>query len=363
MTSPEENILRGNALLSLGIEKEFPQCSVAAAAANEAAANLIAASERCGDVNIVGLNGTAEVKAAIVPMPDAITIELPGKNPGRLILLQRMTEVAALTDTVASKRRSLGSLVKKEVQLQPAAAARPTRYKLDSDSDPVLVIMLEDNIALPLATFARRHDGTCDYVQIGSEMRDDNLYVTTSDDATSRLAIAEAFRDILVKQAWHVPDGKEIHAESKKIIGQLAEAEMELLHEQLASAYERYLVERCFDRAHGAKPERMVTIDADGSSREQTLRVSEIMSAGALSDGRQASLVLAAEGTEAEVPGRLTLAAVTRGKPRGHTGYAGPRNRQHSIRATNPRYRNRTGRPRRARAAPVSAPPARPAGS
>lgn len=55
----------------------------------------------------------------------------------------------------------------------------------------------DGRVLLPIATFEPREDGNCSYVQLGSEISDDSLFVVQGDEQTERLAIIEDLRKLV----------------------------------------------------------------------------------------------------------------------------------------------------------------------
>lgn len=74
-----------------------------------------------------------------------------------------------------------------------------------------LVAIFNSDIMLPLATFERRSDGQCSYVQLGQEIEDDSLVVTTD---APRAAYVEAIRHLISRN----PDDEDVQELIKKLI-------------------------------------------------------------------------------------------------------------------------------------------------
>lgn len=70
------------------------------------------------------------------------------------------------------------------------------RNSEDPDSDDLLLAVTRNDVAFPLARFARRKGDTCDYMHIGQELNDESFIVTPNDDV-SRREVIEAMRQVL----------------------------------------------------------------------------------------------------------------------------------------------------------------------
>lgn len=67
----------------------------------------------------------------------------------------------------------------------------------DDGGDPILAVQITPDSLLTLATFAERKNGLCTYVQLGTEINNDNVIAVEADTKTSRHLIIEELRVLL----------------------------------------------------------------------------------------------------------------------------------------------------------------------
>lgn len=161
-------------------------------------------------------------------------------------------------------------------------------------NEPQLVALRDGQDAfIPLATFARREGGTCSYVQIGDEIREDTLIATTADDGGSRQDLIEQMRAL-------IDDPKSVKHNSPLMLN-LLRHELSGKQQQADAAYEAMLVRRVYEQASTWPDKRdFITIidEADSTQSELVYIYHTIYDACKLPDGRtvQLDLVLGDDG-------------------------------------------------------------------
>jgi hypothetical protein len=178
--------------------------------------------------------------------------------------------------------------------------------------DPFIAVVAGWNTLLPLATFAKRDHGLCSYVQLGQEMEEDNFYVTTADDNSSRHDLIENLRNLLIYYCGrHGVNRTNIqHDGLQQFIDQQAERQAE----PIARAYERQLVQTCFAKSviHNGVRELSVA-QADGTYLPGKYFPYTVIPPCVLKNGSSVELVLAqSPSNQDETSGQLDLLAVTR---------------------------------------------------
>ncbi|MEI9914376.1 MAG: hypothetical protein WDN66_05400 [Candidatus Saccharibacteria bacterium] len=163
-------------LLSVAIGAEFSECSIAAAELNKQVHEALDSKGlRTRRLYSIGEDDTVGETFTIRKLDYDLTTTNEGvKDKFELALIRP-----------AKYRRGKGAVMQKAIENSADNVG----------TEPQLVALLGGEDAyVSLATFARREGGTCSYVQLGSEIRDDNLFVTTADEGTSRQDIIERIR-------------------------------------------------------------------------------------------------------------------------------------------------------------------------
>lgn len=167
------------------------ECSIAAAHLNKRARDILQLpdtiyqeNEAIQELYTVGL-GTEQYAHA--PMYTSKTDYYYNYDDDHLpvILTMPLERIEETTPVTRSRFRRNSA--------KPQEPTLPSRFR--PNGDPILAVQLDD-IALPIATFANRFDEQCSYVQLGSDMHDDALFVTKLDEATPRNDIVEALRKL-----------------------------------------------------------------------------------------------------------------------------------------------------------------------
>jgi hypothetical protein len=175
-------------------------------------------------------------------------------------------------------------------------------------SDPRLLAIVRDDLAVPVATFARRKGGQCSYVQLGQEMSDQNFIVTPYD---KRKEIVDIIRSILT--------GGKPKLEAKPL-AKLVEAEMqsqtEAIKPQLEPAVCRLAQQTYWGAVKASAPLWKLTENGPMLQMTQTARFPR--SEARLPDGRYVELLLAGKQTDkpqrrVQQTDEIQLLAVTRG--------------------------------------------------
>lgn len=315
----EQQPIEERSILGAAIGMEF-ECSFAAAEANKAAHQLLAqrSNLRYEDERIPNYNRNGDRVHRSPPFPQLHIIgteldlqktevidlnwhPLTAEQPVRIALLQPRRTVKR---EILGRTNLLRRLVKSE-------------QEVEAGEDPILAAMFGD-VALPLATFSRRKDGNCSYVQIGSEIKDDNFHVMASDDRTGRNVVIEAIRDTLnpryvekLLSPEHTSDP--IERQRKVALEKLLAIEFRQNNEQLTTAFEAQLVRKCAERLDPETWRRLTVFDDQGERSEQCFARSVIIDKTQFSDSRIAHLMIGApiEGDNQDI---AQLFAVTRGK-------------------------------------------------
>lgn len=168
---------------------------------------------------------------------------------------------------------------------------------------PLALCALFGDVALPLATFNRRKDGACSYIQIGSEIDEDHLMVTASDETTGRQQIVQAVKALIEAEQ----PGEKLDSHHNKALHALIASEQERNKEGLMTAFEARLVRECIPENRSAKQAHILEKGQD-TALAQTLHVKEILERTWMND-HPVSLVA---GSTAE-SSTLRLYAVSRG--------------------------------------------------
>jgi hypothetical protein len=170
----------------------------------------------------------------------------------------------------------------------------------ETRDEPILVAKFGD-VALPLATFYRRKDGQCSYVQIGSEIQDDNFHVLASDDRTGRHVIIEAIRDLLDPKYKSVDRRRkseqvepfEENEKLKSALVKLLDFEVDQNRDKLAAGFEAQLVRKSFESFDPETWRGLVVVNENGENYEGRYTLRTLIERARLPDSRTAQLVLA----------------------------------------------------------------------
>lgn len=193
--------------------------------------------------------------------------------------------------------------------LIPRHVSQTTQHSELTDN-PFLAVAIGNDTVLPIASFARRSDGQCSYVQLGQEVYDDNFYVTTGDDETVRHGLIEALRE-QVKEGSHRRGEKNERRVST--IQRFINGQVEAQHFALAQAYEQQLVRKSFERLEKADKGALTLVGENQSGSPEQFNISTLIPTCILNDGRAVRLVLARSSADTRYQGdRLGLLAVTR---------------------------------------------------
>jgi hypothetical protein len=189
-----------NDFLGLALSLEFNECSIAAAELNELVAGMIAlpnvfyiddarnpSSNRHGNQGLkinnlyaIGSGQDQKREYLVRPVSPAGSVRSEEDFPP-LVLVQPLA-----IETIEERQKS--GWFRHVVNVS---------RNISLTEEPLLVAVLDEETILPLASFAKRENGSCSYVQLGSEMSEDTLFAVGTDETTSRHAIIEAVRGIL----------------------------------------------------------------------------------------------------------------------------------------------------------------------
>lgn len=173
--------------------------------------------------------------------------------------------------------------------------------------DPMLAVMIGAESLYPLATFAKRSSGQCSYVQLGPEIEDDNLFVTTGDENTSRFGIIEDIRKIIAGDYNNRNSETGTVSELQRFI----DSQVAINRVEIAAQTEKELIGHIFQLLRKSKIRTNLTdLAADGSVSHGQYRTTEIIPETVLDDSRSVSVVAAQDIQDAH---RLYLFAKTRG--------------------------------------------------
>lgn len=305
--NPERQAIEQRSALGAALSFEF-ECSFAAAEANKAAYELLDArhAKRAEAANprsytccppyerVQVLGGELDTQTAEVIYLKSESLE--AEQPVRLALI----EPIKITQKEIVFRKMLRRHVKTEYEQEKG--------------QPVLAAMFGD-VALPLATFARRKDGLCSYVQIGSEINSDNFHVIASDDLTGRNTVIEAIRAVVDSEYAEYSvagDGEAAKAKRQQALQALLNIEFAQNKDKLAEAFEAQLVRRCTAEVKPDSWRKLVVLNDDGETYEQKYNIKDVIDRTLFDDKRLVSLVVGrpVEGAHQDVS---QLFALTRG--------------------------------------------------
>lgn len=152
----------------------------------------------------------------------------------------------------------------------------------NGDVDPRLLAVVRDDLAVPIATFARRKDGSCSYVQLGQEISDENFVVTPYD---KRKDTVKHIRSLFSSQKQPVEGDSSL----RELVSSQILSQAEAIKLQLAPALWR-LAQSQYDTLD-SRVTKLRMLTAEGPI-EQTMRT-VFLSPYMLGDGRRVELFLA----------------------------------------------------------------------
>jgi len=282
-------------LLGGMLSMEFSDCSIAAADLSKQAADLLKDYNKLGAIKVIGQEiDTLEFVSTDIVAQEYSPFTIDG-YPKRLALVQRIQKQEnKQTSTV--KRRWL-----------PDKTVEFNETKNTLTDDPYLGIYITGGTILPLASFARRKDGQCSYVQFGREMNDDNFYVTQADDESSRHELVEALRTIFSGPIYAL---KERYPHETELVQSFINAQTIEYCTELLEAYERQFAELCFSKISEVTAHKNLKLIESGElNQPQPYKTRTIIPGCILQDGRTARLAIAQHKDNSD---RFELIAETR---------------------------------------------------
>ncbi len=298
-------------LLGGALSMEFSDCSIAAADLSKEANELMQGAFVNGKslrwIEYKYIVGNSELSQQIVCQ------DLEAKDSQhRLNLHGRSTSLVVAQSINIVEDPNAKTILKSFRKLIPRKTeAKSTIHVLDGD--PMLAIKVGSDTLLPIASFARRKNGQCSYVQLGEEMYDDNFYVTTADDGSSRHGLIEAMRSV-IKGFSH--ENKSERKPAYDVIQEFLNQQVDLRHESLAQAHEKQLVRKIFAKLKLKGPDwerrDLTIVDGSGSSAPRSHDTATIIPKTILADNRQVALVAAHPSTDKDAARRVDIFAETR---------------------------------------------------
>lgn len=166
-------------------------------------------------------------------------------------------------------------------------------------------------VQLPIATFEPRTDGECSYVQLGSEIHDDTVFVTQGDERqTERLALIEDLRKLVSTK-----DAKREYTDRVK---EFVHSEIDRSEERIAVALGGYLAGMYKEYFQGYQPDpRGITLIGSKGDRNFIPEKHDAAQVGYLrlkdkstEDGIEPEFALVRPSAESD---RVLLCAISRG--------------------------------------------------
>ncbi len=294
---PTEQALAQRSLIGGALSMEFADCDVAASDASQQAAELMNDQYRAseGAFELIGESSETTTKIATTDYNNTFTVE---GYPVSLVLVQKVDEVKELVPGQKSRvpfKRKAGEI-----------AVRKTM-----SGDPILAAKIGPDSLLPLASFARREVGKCNYIQLGQEMSDDDFIVTPQDAESSRYDLVQAFLGVLrgVHRAGKINEAQTSAIQA--LINQQAESQRETLR----ATYERQIVKAGFERlGERGQTANLTVLQDDERSITQSHLIARINQPFTLNDGRVVYLAIGHPSIkEDETTDRIELFAINRG--------------------------------------------------
>ncbi|MDB5184726.1 MAG: hypothetical protein JWN38_534 [Candidatus Saccharibacteria bacterium] len=247
MASPETDSEQVPSLLGGALGMEFSDCSIAAADLSHLVHKKFKDHEKYADrlsvtadyyvVDNVEYRSSFDVLEVDVAKSSQFYVD--GRPVDLVVIATPVSKAESImAPAPATKRRWLGAKAVSAPATREIPAAPAERL-------PMLAAKIGADTLLPLATFALRADGLCSYVQLGSEIHDDSIYVTASDDETPRYRIIESLRALL-RQNPATP----YTAENQQYIQAFIDGQAQRRSEQLLVAYEAALVRKASWELH-----------------------------------------------------------------------------------------------------------------
>lgn len=179
---------------------------------------------------------TAEYKILHLPMKPQLA-----NYEADIVLAQEIKKPQLSFETaveIPAKKRF--SLLKKHVEVEPQAIA-PAQPAVPAAA--FIAVRFGSDVLLPIATFEKRTDSeSCSYVQLGSEIRGDNFYSTTLDEAdVNRKQLVEDLRDY--KSDYIESNGPAAVRRPPESVAKLIESEITTHGEKLTAVLEKQLVQ------------------------------------------------------------------------------------------------------------------------
>lgn len=244
-------------LLGGALSMEFSDCSIAAADLSKEANEMIQGAFDTGSKqawnrawieNDRYIVGDSELPKQILCRDieaehySEQRVNLHG-HPTSLVVAQTVRSIEDPNSKTTPK--SLRKLIRRKTEKTEAVRVL--------EGDPMLAIKVGLDTLLPIASFARRKNGQCSYVQLGEEMHDDNFYVTSADDGSSRHGLIEAMRSV-IRGFTH--ENETERKSAYYVIQEFVNQQVNLRHESLAQAYETQLVRKIIAKLTSPGSER-----------------------------------------------------------------------------------------------------------
>lgn len=300
-------------LLGIIVAPEF-ECSIAAAELNAAVADVF---ERKPARPFRALVDLSRDRAATFEVAETswFSGSVDGLNYRLVLAKESKWSPPVVPEQTSGFKLMLRKLLSNSVQ----APELPTPTEQPAQP-PMLAALIEGSYLVPLATFEKRQDGACSYVQIGSEIQDDKLHAVRTDDAvTSRKEIIEDIRNFntgsnqihgtTIEFAAATP-GK-FNENIPKNLLDLVAAETpkyaEVLHNRLEQKATE-VIEKEFD--YPCHQATLVAVEPGKEPQEQPYTVRPLSVPIVGEDKRLYTFVLAKEGQE----GKQTIGVIVRGR-------------------------------------------------
>lgn len=213
-------------------------------------------------------------------------------------------------------------LTDRSVELVLTPSLDRTLDDADSEpSSPVLLAVLNDDIALPVATFKTRPAGECSYVQLGQEITDDTAIISTEN--APRMAYVEAVRTLLEGRGLPNPhayasyDGRSGEAKhTRDLITELVAGEIERYGSRVEEAFAASLSRRArnlFSQTAGSHQDVLVKSVENGATKATSQYVVPLAGKEPSGQQRGVTIVLTASGKPSRLRDEpVQLSVITR---------------------------------------------------
>jgi hypothetical protein len=290
--------------LGARVSIEYADCSIAAAEAYRAAHQEIRTNRKNNEKGrLYPISADLDpLSSQSGELKDLLkTLQYKGE-PVELQLFERTT-----TELIERPR---SGILNKVVKIRESAASTLAVTKTDLQ----LIARIGEDTYLPLASFALQEGSeNCAYVQIGPEMRDETVVMTSLDENTSRHEIVEAIRALLAERV-HMDDHSIKSPKTNRIMQRLLELLIDAHPERVDRATELMLVRRAFERLHSQTVgKKFNVLTNDGSTYSETMHFVPLMEKARMEDDRQIDLCLAEPFKQGKGDDYLHLFAVARG--------------------------------------------------